>query len=383
MLMANTDVVNSRQDVEAFIRGANKTLKSDVLVRASDMLVPDTFTTGSVSADVALGGGWPGNKWVQVIGHWTAGKTAITLKTVAANQKLNPNLNTFWLAAEHYDTTQARALGVDNSRVTVAPVQEMELGLDLLLAATESQVYDILVLDSYPALLPHAEDEKSMAEFGQADGARRFNQFWRKAGKASRRNHNGTDRPFLGIIINQYRDKIGGVPARFGIPQTSPGGHGQDYAYYTRVDVARKEWIKETWPDVHDPVAVGQTLKLKTIKNKASAPQRTAEVDFYFNNAPIHGFKRGDYDTGKECVTMGLLFHVIQHEKGSYLSFQGETFNGKPALQARVLEDLDFRAALTSQVLAVARDPKRVDAIVESNMDALADKAPRTVKRRA
>ena len=80
---------------------------------------------------------------------------------------------------------------------------------------------------------------------------------------------------------------------------------------------------------------------------------------------------------------MGLLFHVIQHEKGSYLSFQGETFNGKPALQARVLEDLDFRAALTSQVLAVARDPKRVDAIVESNMDALADKAPRTVKRRA
>src|ERR1039458_3928749 len=130
MLMANTDVVNSRQDVEAFIRGANKTLKSDVLVRASDMLVPDTFTTGSVSADVALGGGWPGNKWVQVIGHWTAGKTAIPLKTVAANQKLNPNLNTFWLAAEHYDTTQARALGVDNSRVTVAPVQEMELGLE-------------------------------------------------------------------------------------------------------------------------------------------------------------------------------------------------------------------------------------------------------------
>jgi recombination protein RecA len=372
--MANTDV-------RAFELGANKVLKSDILVRASDMLVPATFTTGSVAFDVALGGGWPGNKWVQVIGHWMAGKTALTLKTIAANQRLNPDLNTFWLAAEHYDTTQAQALGVDNGRVTVAPVQEMELGLDLLLSATESQVYDILVLDSYPAMLPHAEDEKSMAEFGQADGARRFNQFWRKAGKASCRNHNGTDRPFLGIIINQYRDKIGGIPARFGVPQTSPGGHGQDYAYYTRVDVARKEWIKETWPDVADPVAVGQTLKLKTIKNKAAAPQRTAEVDFYFNNAPIHGFKRGDYDTGKECVTMGLLFHVIKHENGSWISFEGEKFSGKPALQARVLEDLDFRAALTSQVLAVARDPKRVDSIVESNMDALA-KAPRTVKRR-
>jgi recombination protein RecA len=369
-------------DVEAFIRGANKTLKSEVLVRASDMLVPDPFTTGSLAFDISLGGGWPGNKWVQVIGHWTAGKTAITLKTIAANQHKNPDLNTFWLAAEHYDTLQARALGVDNSRVTVAPMQEMELGLDLLLAATESQVYDILVLDSYPAMLPHAEDEKSMAEFGQADGARRFNQFWRKVGKASRRNSNGLERPFLGIIINQYRDKIGGIPQKFGVPQTSPGGHGQDYAYYTRVEVARKEWIKETWPDVSDPVAVGQTLKLKTIKNKAAAPQRTAEVDFYFNDAPVHGFKRGDYDLGKESVTMGILFHVIKHENGSWLSFEGEKFNGKPALQHRVLEDLDFRAALSSQVLAVARDPKRVDSIVQENMQAVASAGPRTVKKR-
>jgi recombination protein RecA len=369
-------------DVLAFEKGGNKVLKADILVRASEVLVPPAFTTGSLSFDVSLGGGWPGNKWSQVIGHWTAGKTAITLKTIAANQKLNPDLNTFWLAAEHYDTDQAAALGVDNSRVTLAPVQEMELGLDLLLDAAESKIYDILVLDSFPALLPHAEDVKSMAEFGQADGARRFNQFWRKAGKASHRNHNGTDRPFVGIIINQYRDKIGGVPARFGIPQTSPGGHGQDYAYYTRVEVARKEWIREAWPNVEDPVAVGQTLKLKTIKNKAAAPQQIAEVDFYFRNAPVHGFRRGDYNAGREYVTMGILFDVVHRENGSWLSFEGEKFNGRPALQQRVLEDLDFRAALGAQVLAVARDPKRVDSVVQEQLDKATRTGGRTVKRR-
>src|SRR5213076_1488749 len=103
----------------------NKELGEGAVIVASDMRVPKTFTTGSLSLDIALGGGWPGNQWSEIIGKEGYGKTAITLKTIAANQRINPDFSTLWVAAEHYDTRQAKALGVDNSRVVVVSTQDM------------------------------------------------------------------------------------------------------------------------------------------------------------------------------------------------------------------------------------------------------------------
>lgn len=141
--------------------------------------------------------------------------TLVAFKTVAANQKRDPEFTTFWVAAEQYDSEQAEAMGVDNSRVVVASTQQMEVATQLLLEAVESKNFDCLVLDSYPALLPEEEEEKAMDEFTVGVGARMLNKFVRKAGRASRRKLDGSERPFIGIIINQFRDKVGGF-AKFG-----------------------------------------------------------------------------------------------------------------------------------------------------------------------
>ena len=83
---------------EAFIKSTNKKLGEDLLVSADQLVVPMRFTSGSLSTDVILGGGWPGNQWSEILGKSSAGKTFLALKTVAANQKLNPEFTTLWVS---------------------------------------------------------------------------------------------------------------------------------------------------------------------------------------------------------------------------------------------------------------------------------------------
>jgi len=339
----------------------NKNLGPGTVVVASDMVVPKRFTTGSLSLDVALGGGLPGNQWVEVIGPESSGKTAITIKTIAANQAADPDFTTFWLAAEHYDTDQATALGVDNSRVVVAPTQKMELALELLDDALESQIYDCLVLDSFPALLPDLEAEKGMDEPTVAVAAKLFNKFWRKAGNSGRRDPYGNERAFTGIVINQWRDKVGAWAPR-GTPQTSPGGHGKDYAFYARMKVARAAFIDEKRPGLPDPVSVGQEIVVNTIKNKSAAPQQRAHLRFFFRNAPFLGFQRGDYDLGREYVSLGILFGVIQ-KSGSWCHYADQKWIKEEDMADAVRDDRALMGKLGTEVLEVASDPRRVDEI--------------------
>jgi recombination protein RecA len=360
-------------EVNAWINERNKKLGPNTVVLASDIVIPKRFTTGSLSLDVALGGGWPGNQWVEVIGHESSGKTALVFKTIAANQAIDKDFTTFWLASEHYDTDQAAALGVDNDRVVVTPTQDMELGLDFLLDAAESKLYDCLVLDSYPAMLPDQEDENAMNEATVAAGAKLFNKFWRKAGKATRRNPDGTERVMLGLVINQFRDKIGTFQ-KFGKPETSPGGHGKDYAFYVRLKLARAEWIEEKRAGLPKPVSVGQVIVVETIKNKSAAPRQRASIDFYFRNAITTGYHRGDYDLGKEYVAMGVLFDVIQLS-GSWHHYDGHKWNSKAATEEAIREDRGLQEKLAAEVLEAASDLRR--------LDSTSTRAPAPKRRRA
>lgn len=346
---------------EAFIKSTNKKLGEDLLVSADQLVVPMRFTSGSLSTDVILGGGWPGNQWAEILGKSSAGKTFLALKTIAANQKLNPDFTALWVCAEHYNTEWAEALGVDNTRVVAVPTQKMETGFQVLLEATGSQQFDAMVLDSYPAMLAAEEEEKAMDEATMAKGAQIMGRFLRKAGEVSRRPYDGSGRPFVGIIINQWRDKIGAF-ARFGTPQTSPGGNGKDYFFYTRVDVTRTAWITEKRPGIKEPVIVGQTQMIKVIKNKSAAPQQRAEVDLFVRRSAERMLDRGEYDTAREFFAMAKLLRVLG-QSGSWYEFGTGRWNGEPATLAAIREDLDLQSALRAEVLKAAADPRRLDMV--------------------
>ena len=176
-----------------------------------------------------------------------------------------------------------------------------------------------------------------MDEFTTAMGARLMNKFTRKAGVAGVRKADGSERPFVGIIINQWRDQIGGF-SPMGVPQTTPGGKGKDYFYYCRIDITKGEWLTEKRPGLALPFKVGQVIRFNTVKNKSATPQQKTSVDFYFCGAPSLGFKRGDYDTLKELTDMAISLGVIERA-GAYYRFAGQQWQGKEGLTEALRAD--------------------------------------------
>jgi recombination protein RecA len=324
-----------------------------------------------------------------VIGRESHGKTFIVYKTLAANQKKDPNFTCLWIAAEHYDTDQAEALGVDNERVIVVPTQAMEFAYQTMLDFATSRSVDMIVLDSYPALIADEESEKDMDEATMALGARLTGKFFRKSGAATKRSMTDPDdRPLLGIVINQYRDAIGKFSPH-GTPTTTPGGNAKNYAFYTRVEVRRDEWIQEARPG-KGKVNVGQVIKVKTIKNKSAAPQQTATIDAYFRSAPFLNFARGDFDTVKEIMIMGILFDVIKR-KGAYFEIDNGEYDekGKPVLRwqgkdpmlDRLRQDLTLQEDLYEKVLAASTHADE-RSISEDDIDAAQSAGTKKVSRR-
>lgn len=326
----------------------NKKLGDGTVVLGSDVATVQRMTTGSLSFDVILGGGWPMNQWVELVGEPSHGKTAVALKTISANQAKDPDFTVVWIAAEPWSTQYAELCGVDTSRVMVVETNVMEDAFDAVLSFCESKAVDLIVIDSLPALVPTAEDEKSMEEFTVGRGALMVNKFFRKALKATKRAMDGSERPVLGLVINQYRMKIG---VMHGDPRTTPGGVGKDYAYSVRAEIKRDEWIElGTGQDKH---RVGQTIRMRTIKNKTAPPQASAFVDFYFDQGVVDA---GTYDYGKEIVALAVIKNVVER-RGAWFYYGERKWNGAQALIDSIREEIDLKEELETQVLDIIRQP--------------------------
>lgn len=324
----------------------NKKLGDNVVVIGGDIRsdLIQRITTGSTTFDYVLGGGFPANQWNELIGEPSHGKTAIALKTIAANQAKDPNFTTVWVAAEQWVPEYAQMCGVDPSRVIVIETNIMEEAYDAVIAFAESKAVDAIVIDSLPALVPGPEDEKSMDEMTVGRGALLTNKFFRKAGAAMKRSLVEAERPILGIIINQWRMKIG---VMHGDPRTTPGGVGKDYAYFTRSEVRRDEWI-ETGSG-NNKVRVGQRIKIRVTKNKTAPPQQIAYVDFYFQDFSI--YEAGDYDTAKEIAAMSIVKGIVDR-KGGWIYYGERKWQGQEALVNSIREEVDLFEELREKVLS-------------------------------
>jgi recombination protein RecA len=283
------------------------------------------------------------NRWVELVGEASHGKTAIALRTIAANQKKNPEFTAVWIAAEDFDPEYAELCGVDTERVILVETNSMEDAFDAVIQFMESKAVDMVVVDSLPALVPSAEDEKHMEEFTVGRGALITNKFFRKVASATKRDLIESERPILGIMINQYRMKIG---VMHGDPRTTPGGLGKDYAYSVRCEVKRDDWLEVGTGQ--DKRRVGQTIRVRTIKNKTYPPQQTAYLDFYFSEGgPIDA---GSYDTGKEIVALSILNGIVDR-RGGWMYYGDRKWQGAQALIDSLREEVDLREEISKAVM--------------------------------
>ena len=315
-------------------------IRSDIMPR---------FTSGSTTLDYVLGGGFPGNQWNELIGEPSHGKTAVALKTIAANQAKDPDFTTVWVAAEQWVPEYAEMCGVDPERVIVVETTVMEEAYQSVITFAESQSVDAIVIDSLPALSPAPEMAKDMDEMTVGRGALLTNKFFRVVGAAMKRSLTENERPILGIIINQYRMKIG---VMHGDPRTTPGGQGKDYAFFTRCEVKRDEWI-EIGPSGNKN-RIGQRIKIRVLKNKTAPPQQVAYFDFYF--ADGGDCVPGEYDFAKEIASLAVIHGIIERKGGWY--YHGERkWQGLDSAIASLREEVDLKEAIQSAVFSSKKEP--------------------------
>lgn len=333
---------------------ARKGFAGTVVVASEMNPPPPRLSTGSLSFDAAMGGGFPVNQWSEIVGKENSGKSSVALKTLGAAQARDFNYVCCWVASESFDAKLAEACGVDLTRVWLIESNDMEFVYNEVIRALEDRAFDMVVIDSYSALVTTQENDKTMEEFTMG-GAKVTNQFFRKVGKSGKRSLTDTnDRPWVGILVNQWRSILGVI---HGDPRTTSGGQGKNYAAYCRLDVKRDEWITD--PTTKEKV--GQVIKIVVMKMKGAPPQQVGVTDFYFRDCGEHAF--GEYDTFKALLSLAEMFDVITRtgeggRGGSFVDLDGNRYQGREKLIIALRADPGQRERIESEVLRIASKGK-------------------------
>ena len=290
----------------------------------------ECISTGSLSLDIALGGGIPKGRVVEIYGPESSGKTTLTLHVIAQIQKEGGTAA--FIDAEHaLDPSYAKRIGVDTSNLLLSQPDNGEQALEIVETLVRSNAVDLVVVDSVAALVPRAEIEGDMGDSHMGLQARLMSQALRKlTGIISRSNTTV-------IFINQIRMKIG---VMFGNPETTTGGNALKFYASVRMDIRRIAQIKQG-----DEI-IGNRTRVKVVKNKIAPPFRQAEFDIMYNQGISASGDILDLATEKDIV----------EKSGAWFAYGGEKIGqGREATKKYLEENPKVLAELAKKVKEAAK----------------------------
>lgn len=318
--------------LQAALAQIEKSFGKGAVMRMGDHARPqiETVSSGSISIDLALGGGWPKGRVIEIYGPESSGKTTLCLHAVAEFQKKGGTVA--FVDAEHaLDPSYAEKLGVNVDDLLLSQPDSGEQALEIVEALVRSGGVELIVIDSVAALTPRAEIEGAMGDSQMGLHARLMSQALRKlTGITSKTNTTI-------IFINQIRMKIG---VMFGNPETTTGGNALKFYSSLRVEVRKGGKLESGTGDGKE--AHGNEMRVKVVKNKVAPPFRTATVDIMFNEGIS---KMGD------LLETAVKYEVIE-KAGAFYSF-GDTKLGQGKIKA--VEFLKATPKITKEIDTLLR----------------------------
>lgn len=289
----------------------------------------ECIPTGSLSLDLALGGGIPKGRIIEVYGPESSGKTTLTLHAIAEVQKRGGTAA--FIDAEHaLDPQYAKRIGVDTENLLLSQPDNGEQALEITETLVRSNAVDIIVVDSVAALVPRAEIEGDMGDSHMGLQARLMSQALRKLTGVISRSKATV------IFINQIRMKIG---VMFGNPETTTGGNALKFYSSVRVDIRRISQIKKG-----DDI-VGNRTRVKVVKNKIAPPFRQAEFDIMYNK----GISRSG-----DILDLAVKYNLIE-KAGAWFNYQGQKFSGRDNLRTHLEENPSIMDELSDEITKLAQ----------------------------
>jgi len=346
---------NHSRELEAAISSITKAYGDGAIMRLGDARAQtkiEVIPTGALAVDLALGvGGVPRGRVIEIFGPESSGKTTLMLHVIA-NAQAAGGLAAFIDAEHALDPGYAKKLGVNLDDLLVSQPDSGEEALTICETLARSNALDVIVIDSVAALVPKAELEGEMGMATMGMQARLMSQALRKLTAILNKSKTTC------VFTNQLREKVG---VMFGNPETTPGGKALKFYASVRIDIRRKDTLKDA-----AGVATGNHVKVKIVKNKVAPPFAEAEFDIIYN----HGInKEGSIlDVGIDCGAVD--------KKGAWLQFAGELIGqGKEAAQKTLAEKPELAKKIIEAILLKRNPPEtpKVDGKADTKADAKAE----------
>ncbi|MGE5481179.1 MAG: recombinase RecA [Chloroflexota bacterium] len=297
------------------------------IMRLSDTKVDNVefIPTGCLSMDAAIGiGGVPRGRIIEIYGPESSGKTTVCLHVIAEAQKRG-GMAAFVDTEHALDINYAQRLGVDLNNLLLSQPEFGEQALEIVETLVRSGAIDVIVIDSVAALTPRVEIEGDMGDAQMGSQARLMSQAMRKLNAAIGKTNTTV------IFTNQLRSKIGVI---YGNPETTTGGNALKFYASVRIDIRRKEVIKD------GQEIVGNRVRVKIVKNKVAPPFKEVEFDIMYNE--------GISKVGDMIDVAGD--HGIIAKSGSWYSYKNERVQGRDGLRKILNENPDLMAQLEAEV---------------------------------
>ena len=283
---------------------------SGIVVNDFENIKVDKFSTGSLSLDIQLEGGFPRGKMAEIFGINQSGKSSLCFESTSQFQKKYKGEPVMLIdLGDTFEPSYVKSLGVDisNNFFLMKP-KTGEDAYELMINFAKNFQGGLIILDSVSLLLPAKEEEGDMGAFQMGSAGRLNSQGLRKLFPHTSKNNTTV------LFINQIRDTFDQYK-----PVATSGGKSIPFYARTRLNMSKVKG--------EDEVSNGCNIKLE----KATYGQEGVRVNTF-------RLLKGRFDVLREIIDIGSEIGLIQ-KSGSWFSY-GDTKIGQGFSSVRVmLED--------------------------------------------